>query len=78
MPYEMLERKFRSLPESSFAEVSSFFDYVLYKFGGKCHVENMDGYDVEKINALCESLNAQSCNDASLMSMREALKYDTW
>lgn len=78
MPYEMLERKFHSLPESSFAEVSSFFDYILYKFGEKHNVEDAADSDVEKINALCEGLNAERRNDTSLMSMREALKDDTW
>ena len=35
MPYDDLEKKFHSLPAQSFAEVSDFFDYILYKFDVK-------------------------------------------
>ena len=35
MPYAVLERKLKTLPEQSFAEVDGFFDYIIYKFGRK-------------------------------------------
>lgn len=32
MPYEVLEKKLKSLPQIALEEVSSYVDYVFYKF----------------------------------------------
>lgn len=81
MSYEVLERKFRSLPQESFAEVSSFFDYMLYKFG-KLQSDNEQEcmQDNERMNALCDKMNEETegMTDATVMCMREALKDDAW
>ena len=83
MPYEVLERKFRSLPEQSFAEVSQFFDYILYKFGTlSAEKENGDSIDqslVERINAACEKHPMENFSqDATVAAMWEAVKNDSW
>lgn len=35
MPYEVLEKKLKTLPEQSLVEVDEFFNYILYKFSEK-------------------------------------------
>lgn len=39
MPYEVLERQIRALPEEALKEVSSFVSYMQYKFGCKPAVD---------------------------------------
>lgn len=83
MPFEVLERKFRSLPEQSFGEVSQFFDYILYKFGSLPDItENVDRIDqslVERINAACAKCPIENLvQDATVATMWEAVKNDSW
>lgn len=35
MAIDILEQKLRTLPEHSFEEIDTFFDYIIYKFGTK-------------------------------------------
>ena len=84
MSYEVLERKFRALPQQSFDEVSDFFDYIFYKFGKsqKTRETEDDGIDtdlVEKINAACKKHPQERiAQDATVAAMWEAVKNDTW
>ena len=79
MPYAVLEEKFRSLPQQSFEEVSDFFDYILYKFGEKSKVDDVDEELVEKINAACKKVPQEKIDDrATVSAMWEAVKNDSW
>ena len=78
MPYSMLEKKFRSLPQQSFEEVSVFFDYILYKFGEKSD-NDIDEELVAKINAACKKVPQEKIDDrATVSSMWKAVKNDSW
>ena len=83
MSYDVLEQKFRALPQQSFDEVSAFFDYILYKFGQRNEKveddEQIDESLVAKINAACKKAPLGTvAQDATIAAMWEAVKNDSW
>lgn len=70
MPFDVLEKKFRALPEQSFEEVSAFFDYMLYKFGSTQPGGTAGNGENEVENALNEA-DAQAQNTTERLSCRE-------
>lgn len=82
MPFDVLERKLRSLPEQSFEEVSNFFDYILFKFGKEEKDQGEDAVDaalVAQINQACRNHPQNNLpQEAVVAAMWEAVKNDSW
>ena len=76
MSLEILEKKLRTLPEESFDEVNSFFDFVLYRFErgntqDDFNEETMEAFrEVEEMKA--DPSKAKGYSDVDSM-MRELL-----
>lgn len=83
MSYDVLEKKFQSLPQQSFEEVSAFFDYIFYKFGkasnSEIKEEEVDSDLIKKINEACKKHPQERiAQDATVAAMWEAVKNDEW
>ena len=67
MPYELLERKIKTLPAQGVEELSHYVDYLCLVYQAKSG---------EK--ALSEEAAQQKMREAALSTVWEELKNDTW
>lgn len=80
MSVDILEKKLHALPEACFEEVSNFLDYILFKVQKETKEdEKIDEALVAKINEACKNVPQERiAQDASVATMWEAVKNDTW
>lgn len=68
MPYEIIEKKLKAVPEEALSEISDFLDFMIYKFS-KTKTDNAETKENEALERVRE---------AGMKTVWESVKNDAW
>lgn len=78
MPYEVLEKQIKNLPEEYYVQVEHFVQFLLHEAKVKARKSKDISEKLASIYSKIPGEEQTSCCDAALDSWRELTKNDSW